>query len=139
VTNLWLRITNIEYRLAGDDPYGECKYAAITIVGAVAPVEVSRRQRDGSSWLVVRGQDSKPGGPLLADTQPFEYFDEELAESRLVALRVSLSKVRRPLRRIHCLILRREPEETNKYRRIGLANICHDMFDGVEEESLVLV
>ncbi|KAH7264597.1 heterokaryon incompatibility protein-domain-containing protein [Fusarium solani] len=78
VANLWLRITNIEYRLAGDDPYGECEYAAITIVGAVAPVEVSRRRRDGISWLVVRGQDSKPGGPLLADTQPFEYSDEEL-------------------------------------------------------------
>lgn len=139
VANLWLRITDIEYRLAGDDPFGECGYAAITIVGAVAPVEVSRRRRDGSSWLVVRGQDSNPGGTLLADTQPFEYSDEELAESRLVALRVGLSQARRPPRRIRCLILRQEPEDTNRYRRIGVANTYHDMFNGVEEESLVLV
>ncbi|KAI8714856.1 HET domain-containing protein [Fusarium sp. LHS14.1] len=135
----WLRVTHIEYRLAADDPYGECEYAAIKVIGVVAPVEIFRRQRGGNSWLVVRGQGSIGESPLLADTRPLEYSDEELAESSLVALRVSHSKAGRPFSRVRCLILRREPEGTNMYRRIGVTNTSHDIFDGIDEESLVLV
>lgn len=137
--NTWLRVTDIQYRLAGDDPYGECEYAAITIVGAMVPVEVFRSGWDGALWLAVQGDGSNRAGSLRGDTQPLEYSDKELAESWLVALRVSLSNEERPLGDIRCLVLRREPGETNMYRRIGVADTRHDMFDGVEEESLVLV
>lgn len=136
-----VKMTDISYNLAGEDPYGECRESAITLIGQTAPVEIgTSRVPDGS--LVVRQGSSEHEYEFLADTQPLEYSEEELSRSQLIALLFAFSGGVLGGRIIGaekvCLILRREAEST-RCKRIGMVEMDGKIFRGAKDEEVVLI
>lgn len=128
------KITAINYTLATDDPYGACEKGEIQLCAAVSPIKISiSTQEDGSSLSEVHRESSPKRYPLIPDTQPFEYSEDELLKLQVIALQFSITHLF-----TESMILCRE-KGSAKYRRLGIANVDGELFEGSRFEVIIII
>ncbi|KAF4498972.1 heterokaryon incompatibility [Fusarium agapanthi] len=139
--NVIARVTNISFKLAGDDPYGECKEAAITLQGPTTPMRVGSSSQPGNTTApVVFEPASCKEYQFDADTHPFEYADSDLSNIPTMALGFSISGFRDlGGGELCCIILRQVSGKSDRYQRIGLAYLPSRLFASAKVRDVIVV
>jgi hypothetical protein len=131
-----VRILDIPYALARKDPYGPCKDASIVIDGMLVPVEIiAEPAGDEPTAHSIRRPSTQEPFRLLSDTNPLEFSNEELSQSKIMALQFSSSVADR----CSCIILKLVSGTPSTYERVGIAECPRIWFLGKVLQTVKLV
>jgi hypothetical protein len=127
-------ILDVSYQVI-NDPYSSCQGGTIVVRGVAVPVEiVDAKRTDGPSSKEVRLYGKDESFDFFTDTNPFEYVGESSEDEELLALQFAASDLF-----IYSIILKRVPQTTDHYERLGIAHCTHEWFWGQKFRIVVLV
>jgi len=112
-------ILQIDYQLAGGDPYGPCQKATILVRGYVVPVHLHQEPTEaGAQRYKISIESEEQNAILIPDTNPFELQPHELESAALLALVFNIHEI------ANCMILRQAESTPSKFRRVGIAELA---------------
>lgn len=130
------RLLGFTYDLAGEDTYGPCKKASITLLGKVELVEIDLKPHEKKPAYLLGRPGINEHFDFLSDTNPFEFSLQEVKQAQIIALQVGFSPS--PLGSHNCIILKLNPGFSRDYVRLGIAD-CGDNWFSSNERHIITV